>query len=70
MIKQYLIQIFQQDKKFLKEAKEGDIIDFDMPPFCSGDYTAKIYKDNNGLYIKKEDNYLSGCRDYVLINKN
>lgn len=68
-MKQYLIQIFQDNKNLLANAEEGDIIDFEMPPFCSGDYIAKIYKDNNGLYIKKEDNYLSGCRDYTLIKK-
>jgi len=69
-MKQYLIQLFQNDKNLLANAKEGDVIDFEMPSFCSGDYQAKIKKDNNGLYIDKSQNYLSGCRDYSLIKKS
>lgn len=68
-MKQYLIQIFQKDKSLLAKAKAGDIISFDMPAFCSGDYYAKIYTDEFGLYIKKADNYLKGCRNYSLISK-
>ena len=36
--------------------KEDDIVDFEMPSFCSGDYSAKVYINGNGeLYIKKND---------------
>ena len=66
-MKQYLVQILQNNKKLLSEAKENDIIEFEMPSFCSGDYSAIIQKDSNGLYISKEDNYLSECRDYKLL---
>lgn len=70
MKKDYLVQLFQNDQKFLSSCREGDIIEFDMPPFCSGDYEAKIYKDENGLYIKRKDNYLGGCRYYFLKSNN
>src|SRR5688572_6031623 len=46
--------------------KEGDTIYFEMPSFCSGEYSAKVYGDGIGLYIKKEDNFFEGCRDYRL----
>jgi hypothetical protein len=68
-MKQYLIQLFQHNKKLLIEAKENDIIEFEMPSFCSGDYHAIIYKDDNGLYIEQTNNHLSACRDYRLIKK-
>jgi hypothetical protein len=64
MRKDYLIQILQRDSKFLNSLKEGDTIIFDMPPFCSGDYDAKILKDSNGLYIMHKDNFFKGCRNY------
>lgn len=69
-MKQYLIQLFQEDLNLLKNAKESDVIDFDMPSFCSGEYSAVIYKDENGLYINKKDNFLNSCRNYTLIKKN
>ena len=69
MKKIYLNQIFQNDVAFLKKCEEGDIIEFEMPPFCSGDYQAKIYKDELGLYINKKDNYFDSCRDYYLIKQ-
>lgn len=51
------------------DVKEGDTIYFEMPPFCSGEYEAKVYKDEGGLYIKKEDNFFKGCRDFRINNK-
>lgn len=68
-MKQYLIQLFQEDPDLLKNAKEKDIIFFEMPSFCSGEYSAVIYKDEKGLYINKKDNFLKGCRNYTLIKK-
>lgn len=65
-MKDYLIQVFQEDPAFLNSLKEGDIINFEMPPFCSGDYSAKIYKDDKGLYINHEDNFMKGCRDFSI----
>lgn len=47
--------------------KEGDSIEFEMPSFCSGDYTAKIYKDSFGFYINADNNYFEGCRDFTII---
>jgi hypothetical protein len=38
-----------------KDAKENDIVYFDMPSFCSGEYCAKVYKDEYGLYILKKN---------------
>ena len=67
--KDYLIQSFQRWPEVIKDAREGDLIDFDMPSFCSGDYSAKIFKDEFGLYINSEDNSLDGCRDFRLKKK-
>lgn len=40
---------------------------YEMPPFCSGDYETIIYKDEKGLFIKKSDNFFTGCRDFKII---
>ena len=47
--------------------KEGNTIVFEMPSFCSGDYEAKVMKDEKGLFIPKKDNYFEGCRDYEVL---
>lgn len=53
-----------------QDAREGDKIIFDMPPFCSGEYEATIYRDKFfGLYINKDDAHFKGCRDYRLVKK-
>lgn len=58
--------------------KEGHTIIFEMPPFCSGDYEAKIHNDELGLYINSEDNYFptfdgkywsGGARDWQVVKK-
>lgn len=64
MKKDYLIQVLQNHSKFLSSLSEGDVIEFEMPPFCSGDYKATVYKDKQGLYIKKSENFFKGCRDF------
>lgn len=64
MKKDYLFQIFQKDVAFLADLKEGDIIEFEMPSFCSGEYIATIHKDEIGLYIDRKENQYEGCRDY------
>ena len=52
------------------EFQEGDIIIFEMPPFCSGDYKAVVRRDKDfGLYIDQEDNYFKGCRDFKIIRR-
>ena len=54
-----------QDFQFSFE--EGDVIEFEMPSFCSGDYNAVVKKDDDfGLYINSEDNYFEGCRDFIV----
>lgn len=50
-----------------EEFKEGDIIYFEMPPFCSGEYSAKVKKDDIGLYFEG-NNYMKSCRDYRINN--
>jgi hypothetical protein len=47
--------------------EEGDIITFEMPPFCSGEYGAVVKKDEKfGLYIDDDDNHFEGCRDFTV----
>lgn len=47
------------------EFQEGDVIVFEMPGFCSGDYEAVVMKDPiYGFYIDKEDAFFKGCRDF------
>lgn len=53
----------------LTDIGEGDTIVFEMPPFCSGDYSAKVYKDDIGLYIDHEDKFFEGCRDFSIRKK-
>ena len=44
--------------------QEGDLIIFEMPSFCSGDYQAVVHVDTSGPYIDNENNYFEGCRDF------
>lgn len=53
------------------EFEEGDEIIFEMPSFCSGDYTAIVHHDPKfGLYIQNKNNYFEGCRDFYVIRNN
>lgn len=55
-------------KDFDLEFKAGDIIEFEMPSFCSGDYKAEVQQDDVfGTYINAEDNYFEGCRDFIVL---
>ena len=55
-------------KDFEINFQEGDEIIFEMPPFCSGDYKAKVMLDPSfGPYIDKENNYFEGCRDFEIL---
>lgn len=63
----YLVNIMQHMKpEYREQFKEGKTIVFEMPSFCSGDYTAKIYKDELGLYINSDHNFFDGCRDFSI----
>ena len=54
-------------KDFDFEFKAGDVIVFEMPSFCSGDYEAVVKADKDfGLYINEDDNYFEGCRDFIV----
>ena len=47
--------------------QEGDVIEFEMPPFCSGDYKAVVKIDPNfGPYIDDDDNSFEGCQDFYV----
>ncbi len=63
MEKYYLVN----EKPF--EVKEGDVIYFEMPSMCSGEYDAKVYKDERGLYIDKKDNFFHSCYDFRINRK-
>lgn len=59
----YIKKLFKKGQKF----NDGDILVFDMPPFCSGDYSTVIHLDNDGdPYIDKSESYYEGCRDYYI----
>lgn len=63
----YISDWFQPEQKY----NEGDTLLFEMPPFCSGDYTAKIYLDTDGdPYIEKSKDFYKGCRDYFIQQKD
>ena len=51
---------------YLTDIQKDDIIFFEMPSFCSGEYSARVYKDDYGFYILSKNNFFKGCRDYVL----
>jgi hypothetical protein len=62
----YIRDWFEENQKF----ESGDIVQFEMPPFCSGEYKAIIYIDNDGNpYIEKSKSYYIKCRDYFLVKK-
>lgn len=47
--------------------REDDVIMFEMPSFCSGDYKAVVKADKDfGLYIDDDDNYFEGCRNFIV----
>lgn len=51
----------------LKQIEEGDLIVFDMPSFCSGNYQANVKKDEDGLlYISKKNCFFNSARDYYV----
>lgn len=53
---------------FEMKFKEGDVIEFEMPSFCSGEYKAVVKNDVDfGLYIDEDDNYFDGCRDFIVL---
>lgn len=53
-----------------QEYNDGDILDFKMPSFYGGEYSAKIYIDSDGdPYIEKSKNYYEGCRNYEIRQK-
>lgn len=43
--------------------KEGDILYYDMPPFCSGNYSSKVFSDENGKLFVTES-YINVAVDY------
>ncbi len=48
--------------------KTDDVIEFEMPSFCSGEYQAVVKHDADfGLYIDEEQNYFEGCRDFIVL---
>lgn len=68
-----MVNMNHDDKHYLMNLNsifnEGDKIIFEMPSFCSGDYSATVLKDENGLFIPKSDNFFKGCRTFEIIPK-
>lgn len=63
----YIKDWFAKNQKY----NNGDIIVFEMPSFCSGDYTAEVHIDSDGdPYIDESDNSYKGCLTYYYISKN
>lgn len=52
-------------------AEVGDKIEFEMPPFCSGDYIYEVTMDNKGRLVLEDcpSKIFEGCRDYEIIKK-
>lgn len=64
--RKYIKQWFDDTQQF----NDGDTLFFEMPSFCSGEYKAEIYLDNDGdPYIKKSKIYYQGCRDIYISHK-
>lgn len=61
--KYYIMNEISKYKIF--NIKEGDIIYFEMPPMCSGEYFVRVYKDEYGYYIT-ETPYFERCVDFRL----
>jgi hypothetical protein len=59
----YIREYFKNSQSF----NDGDIIEFEMPPMCSGDYSAVVYLDSDGdPYVDNMDSFFKSCRDYVI----
>ena len=64
--RQYIKHWFKKDQQF----NDGDILQFEMPPFCSGEYSTRIYLDTDGdPYINKSESFYNGCRDFYIKTK-
>lgn len=62
----YIKRWFSKEQKL----KEGDVVKFEMPPFCSGDYLSEIFFDEKGNpYIDEINNFIDGCRSVTVIDK-
>ena len=55
------------NKSYVQGVRAGDIIRYEMPPFCSGEYLALVREDRGGTYIDAKDNFFSGCKDYSIV---
>lgn len=64
MSKEYIVDLFDLTTE---SVEEGDIVRFEMPPFCSGEYLQEVKSNQGQLYI---DEFWEGCRDYELIKKS
>ena len=54
--------------KYNLKIENLDIIYFEMPSFCSGEYYTKIFQDEVGFYINvSEKGYFKGCRDFEIL---
>ena len=52
------------------EAEEGDIIEFIMPSFCTGNYIYKVSKRGKELILKDAPpKIFDGCMAYNIIKK-
>ncbi len=59
----YIKEWFDDEQEF----KEGDVIEFDMPAFCSGDYLANVHIDSDGEpYIHKNDSYFMSSLGFYI----
>jgi uncharacterized protein CbrC (UPF0167 family) len=58
-------------EKWGVKVKPGDKISFEMPPFCSGDYTFEVIKKNGVIVLENDapEYIFDGCRGYHIIRK-
>ena len=61
-------------KKWFYDPKtlySGDVLVFEMPSFCSGDYSAQVFFDEDGdPYIHKDYNFYDGCRNFYIMKND
>ena len=65
MNKTYLSEVLKPE--VIEKIKVGDILDLEMPSFCSGDYRLRVAEDGGGKYVREA--WIKGCRDFTVLRK-
>ena len=64
------ISLVEIENNFDIKLQEFDIINFEMPEYCTGNYSAVIKSDPDfGLYFDEDQDYFEDCLTFTIIRK-